>query len=210
MRSSAQAMSRPSRQLGGATTSSAMRERQRDRGVDTQALAGDLRFGHRPRLERAYLVGERCRRQRPIELAPGFLQLARVGHADFRLWTRHRAGCRHAAGRGRFGEHLRAPSSARRSCNCPPVSCSPMASDSEPDLVLTSTRLARLVRAPLRRCPRWRWPSRTGPWWTGPAAAWTPSAPPPGGWSPGRRHRRRRRLAHPRPHRGEPRPPTPP
>ncbi len=34
---------------------------QRDRAVDAQALAGELRLGHRPRIEGAHLVGQRAR-----------------------------------------------------------------------------------------------------------------------------------------------------
>ena len=60
------------------------------RRVDAQPFAGQLRFRHRPGIESAHAVGERDRRQRPVEPGFGLVELVGVGDALRRLRLRHR------------------------------------------------------------------------------------------------------------------------
>ena len=78
-----------------------------DRAVDAYALAVQLRFGHRPRIERAHLVRQHRRRLRPVQPGLGLVDLVRVGDALQRLWMR-RQGDRRAQQAERIGQHLRA------------------------------------------------------------------------------------------------------
>ena len=99
---SPQATSRPSRPARNSVPGAASWcFVEREGAVHAHAFAGDQRLGHRPRVERAHLVGELRRRLGPVEPRLGLVELVRVGHALVRLRPRHRRACPRAAGPGR-------------------------------------------------------------------------------------------------------------